>query len=86
MGLDMRRFAPINERVSAFPLRAGEAVLCAEGGPLAGDEVHLKVMPDRIRTLLFAQPGGAKPIAATEANARCLAAAWGGLEGGTPPH
>ena len=52
----------------------------------AGDEVHLKGIPDRGRVLLFAQSGGAKPIAATETDAGCLAAAWGGLEGFTPPH
>ena len=32
------------------------------------------------------QAGGAKPIAATEMGADRLAAAWGGLEGFTPPH
>ena len=57
-----------------------------EGGPLAGDEVHLKVMPDRGRVLLFPSAGGAKPIAAMETDVGCLAAAWGGLEGFTPPH
>ena len=36
--------------------------------------------------LPFASAGGAKPIAATETDAGCLAAAWGGLEGFTPPH
>ena len=47
-----------------------------EGDPLAGDEVHLKVMPDHGRMLPFVSAGGAKPIAG----------AWGGLEGFTPPH
>ena len=41
---------------------------------------------DRVRVRTFAQPGGAKPIAATETGADRLAAAWGGLEGFTPPH
>ena len=30
--------------------------------------------------------GGAKPIAAIDTDAGCLAAAWGGLEGLAPPH
>ena len=34
----------------------------------------------------FAQSGGAKPIAAMGTDAGRLASAWGGLEGGTPPH
>ena len=41
---------------------------------------------DRGRMLPFASAGGAKPIAAREMDAGCFAAAWGGLEGGTPPH
>ena len=36
--------------------------------------------------LPVAQAGGAKPNAATETGADRLAAAWGGLEGFTPPH
>ena len=50
------------------------------------DEVHLKIMPDCRRAFPFSGSGGAKPIAATETDAGCLAAAWGGLEGFTPPH
>ena len=49
-------------------------------------EQTVAALPDRGRMLPFAQPGGAKPIAATEADAGCHAAAWGGLEGFTPPH
>ena len=46
-----------------------------------------EALPDRERTLPVAQAGGAKPIAATETGgADRLAAAWGGLEGFTPPH
>ena len=41
---------------------------------------------DRERMLPFASAGGAKPIAATETDAGCRAAAWGGLEGVPPPH
>ena len=58
--------------------------LVLKGDRSAGDEVHLKGIPDRGRVLLFAQAGGAKPIAATETDAGCLAAAWGGLEGSRP--
>ena len=36
--------------------------------------------------LPFASVGGAKPIAAMQTDAGCLAASWGGLEGFTPPH
>ena len=34
----------------------------------------------------FTSAGGAKPIAAMQTDAGCLAAAWGGLEGFTSPH
>ena len=43
-------------------------------------------LPNSGERIVAAQPGGAKPNAATETDAGCLAAAWGGLEGFTPPH
>ena len=36
--------------------------------------------------LTFASAGGAKPIADKDTGDGCLATAWGGLEGFTPPH
>ena len=45
-----------------------------------------EALPDRGRTFPFVSAGGAKPIAAMETDAGFLAAAWGGLEGFTPPH
>ena len=39
-----------------------------------------------MRVRPFPIAGGAKPIAAMQTDAGCLAAAWGGLEGFTPPH
>ncbi len=53
-----------------------------KGDRFAVDEVQLKVTLDRGQIILFTQPGGAKPIAATETYARRLAAArvgWRGL-------
>ena len=41
-------------------------------------------LPDRRRVLLFTSAGGAKPIAATEMDAGCLAAAWGWVGGVYP--
>ena len=55
-----------------------------KGDRSAGDEVHLKGIPDRGRVLLFAQAGGAKPIAATGMDDGCLASACGWVGGVYP--
>ena len=43
------------------------------------------LLPARVRVLVFTS-AGERSVAARERYAGCLAAAWGGLEGFTPPH
>ena len=91
--MDVGRDHLIHRKRSPFPYE-GKALIRRKVDETSSVKRHtsnsgersIAALPDRGRMRTFAQPGGAKPIAARGTDAGRLAAAWGGLEGFTPPH